>query len=113
MTKVFMAALLWLLFAFVFPGETVALRTLAAGGLIGLGLFGVATAPWPWSEPVRLGVGAAAGAGILLLAYALGLVFVGEVWWVVWMGAISGLGVTWGLPSIKRGRDFGEEGRQT
>lgn len=102
-------ALLWLLFAFVFPGETVAWRTLATGGLIGLGLFGVATAPLPVAGAVRLGLGALVGAAVLYLAYAFGLIFVGVVWWVVWMGAISGLGVAWGLPPIKQGRLTGGE----
>lgn len=101
--------LLWSLFAFVFPGVNNLLRTLSTGGLIGLGLFGAATVPLPVSSWVRLGIGAVVGAATLLLAYGLGLVFVGVFWWILWMGAISGLGVAWGLPPIKQGRIPGGE----
>ena len=96
-------ALLWLLFAFVFPGQTVALRALAAGGLMGLGLFGAATAPIRLPDAMRLALAGVAGAAILGLAYGLGLVYVARFWWIIWMGAVSGLGVAWGLPPLKNG----------
>ncbi len=97
-------ALLWLLFAFVFPGQTVALRALAAGGLIGLGLFGAATAPIPLPEPMRLALVGVVGAAVLGLAYGLGLIFAARILWVIWMGAVSGLGVAWGLPPLRSSR---------
>ncbi len=97
-------ALFYLLFAFVFPGNPSPFRALTAGGLIGLGLFGVATAPLPpsISAPARLGICAVIGVLTLFLAHGFALVFPGNfpLAWIVWTGAISGLGVAWGLPPL-------------
>ncbi len=89
-------ALLWLLFAFVFPGQTVALRALAAGGLMGLGLFGAATAPIRLPDPcVWLGRGGGRGHSGAGLWVGVGLrrpLFRGSFGWGrslawVWPGA--------------------------
>lgn len=86
-------ALLWLLFAFAMPGELSAARSLAAGGLIGLGLYPAAGQPFLRNRGLRLALTSAAGVLAFLLANALGLIFVAVTWWLIWMGVAAGVGI--------------------
>jgi HEAT repeat protein len=93
-----MMSLGFLLFAFIFLGQPQPLRSVLAGLLIGLGLVGTATLPIGLPRLLGLGLSAVAGVATFLAVSQLGLIFGHDkLWWLLIMGAASGIGLYLGL----------------
>ncbi len=91
------------LIGYVSAGRPRPLQTLVAGGLIGLGLAGAATAPLlkggrlKLAKPLRLILVALVSTAVFVLAGSLDLFFHRNLGWLVLMGSAGGIGFFLGL----------------
>jgi hypothetical protein len=87
----------FILLTFAFAGNPAPLRAMTLGLILGLLVIGACSAPIRASVRMRLAIAILVSIGAFFLTNMLGLVTVPILWWNIFMGAISGLGLFWGF----------------